>query len=266
MKRLDIIILNFNGGKDILSCLSSLQLIKVPRGWRVRLLVIDNGSTDGSVRKIQKLKIKKQKLKIIKNHKNLGFAAGINVGIRRAINQDADVVLLLNQDTTVAKNFLKPLMENQADITAPVIKFKRAGEWVYDLGGKVNLSLGRTHHLESDKIEDLGKVDYVSGCAMLIKRPVFEKIGLLDKRFFLYFEDVDFCLRAKKAGFKIAVEPKSVVLHKLIEGKKKPFKQQFHLLKSNLIFIKHHVPFWKKPVAVLYWWLLTVKTLIGRLK
>ena len=234
-----IIILNFNGGEDILACLKSLQLIKLPKGWQKEVLVIDNSK------------------------KNLGFAKGMNVGIRRAIKNGAEAVLLLNQDTVVEKNFLASLLENSADIVGPVIKFKRHGRWIYDLGGKINWWLGRTKHLEVLGIKyQVSSIDYVSGCAMMIKRPVLEKIGLLDERYFLYFEDADFCLRAKKAGFKVAVEPKSLIFHKLTEGRKKPLKQRLQLLKSNLIFINRWIPFWKKPIAYLYWWMLMFKILL----
>lgn len=262
MTKTFIIILSFNGGKDIIECLKSLKR------KTAEVAVVDNRSTDNSVELIRK---NFPRVKIIENKKNLGFARGCNVGIRYALKQGAGSVVLLNPDTVVEKrflrSFLKPLLKNRADIVAPVIKFKRAGEWVYDLGGKVNWWLGRPKHLESNKKGDRKQeVDYVSGCAMLVKQPVFEKIGFLDEKFFLYFEDVDFCLRAKKAGFKIAVEPKSVVVHKLVESKKKPFKQQLHLLKSNLLFIKRHVLFWRKPLAISYWWLLLVKIIIGRLR
>jgi len=253
-----IIILNFNGGEDILACLKSLQLIKLPSKWKLGVLVVDNNVNPTS--------LKLRGVKILRNFKNLGFAKGMNVGIRRAIKNGAEAVLLLNQDAVVEKNFLVPLLENSADIVGPVIKFKRQGRWVYDLGGKINWWLGRTKHEEMEngewRMENIKDIDYVSGCAMMIKRPVLEKIGLLDERYFLYFEDADFCLRAKKAGFKVAVEPKSLIFHKLTEGRKKPLKQRLHLLKSNLIFINRWIPFWKKPIAYLYWWLLMFKILL----
>jgi len=107
------------------------------------------------------------------------------------------------------------------------------------------------------------EIDYISGCAMMIKRRVFEKIGLFDERYFLYFEDADFCLRAKKAGFKIAVDPKSMVIHKLKEGKKKPLWQRWQLVKSNLIFINRWICWWKRPLAWGFWLVRGVKILIG---
>lgn len=256
MNKVFIIILNLNGGKDILECLDSL------RDEKAKIIVVDNGSTDGSVGEIRK---KFPKVKIIENKKNLGFTTGNNRGIRHALRQGAEAALLLNHDTVVEKGFLKFLLDNSADIVGPVIKFKRAGKIVYDHGGKVDRVLGRNYHLESGRVGKVRGIDYVSGCAILIKRPVFEKIGLLDESFFIYYEDADFCLKAKQAGFKIAVEPKSVIFHKLDEGKKKPWRMHFHLLKSNLIFINRYVPLFLRPAAYIYLLLLLFKVAINQL-
>lgn len=268
MKKIYIILLKFNGEKEIKRCLESLQLIKLPKKWQVKVLVVENSSYIKY--KISNIKYKnyKLKIKVIKNKKNLGFAGGMNVGTREALKDKAQAVLLLNQDTQVEKNFLPPLLENSADIVAPVIKFRRQGKWVYDYGGKVDWGLGKTKHIEKWQMTktptgDKWQIDYVSGCAMLIRRPVLEKIGLLDERYFLYFEDADFCLRARRAGFKIAVEPKSVVIHHLKEGKKKPLRQRWQIVKSNLIFINRWIVWWRRPLAWLDWGIRGVKILIG---
>jgi GT2 family glycosyltransferase len=96
---------------------------------------------------------------------------------------------------------------------------------------------------------------------MLIKREVFEGIGYFDERYFLYFEDVDFCLRAKRANFQISVEPKSIITHQLIEGKNKPFSRQLQLIKSNFIFINKYLN-WRIPLGYLYLLALTGKIII----
>lgn len=261
MKKVFILVLNFNGGRYILDCLQSLQLIKLPPGWGAEVLVVDNASTDNS---LQLIESRFPKIEIIKNKKNLGFAGGNNIGIRLALKRKAQSVLLVNQDTVVEKNFLSPLLANDADMVAPIIKFKRKGKWIYDFGGKINWWIGRTSHDERTKVknEKPAKIDYVSCCCMLIKKEVLNKIGLLDEKFFLYFEDVDFCLRAKKAGFKIAVEPKSIVLHKLTGTGKRPFRQNLHLLKSNRLFISRYVSFFLKPIAYFYWCFLSIKMLL----
>jgi len=262
MNRLSVIILNFNNEEDINSCLKSL----INAYSKINIILVDNGLTDNSLQSI--ISLKYEKLQIIKNQRNLGFAKGVNKGLKLALKQGAQDVLLLNPDTLANKGFLEPLLTNPAEIIGPVLKFERKGKWVYDFGGKINWWLGRSYHIEF-RSQELGvrsqkEIDYVSGCCMLIRRKVFEKIGFLNEKYFLFFEDPDFCLRAKRAGFKVALEPKSVILHKLSEGKKKPLYYIYHLIHSNLIFVNTWLPFYRRPIAYLYLWLLAFKVLLNR--
>jgi len=257
MKKVFIVIVSFNNRRDILECLESLK------DERIEVIVVDNKSSDGS---IEAVKSKFKQIKILENKKNIGFAAASNKGIRYALREKADYVLLLNPDTIVEKNFPSVLLKKKADIISPVIKFKRKGEWVYDFGGRVNFLIGRTRHLEKKSLNTpLSPIDYVSGCCILIRRKVFEKIGFLDERYFLFFEDVDFCLRARKAGFRVALEPESVILHKLSEGKAKSLQQIYHLLSSNLIFVNRWIPVCRRPLAYLYLFALSLKILLNRI-
>jgi hypothetical protein len=262
MTNLFVIILNFNDKKVIIPCLKSL----IKAYPKINIIVVDNGSTDGSLQCIDSLKY--GRLKIIRNERNLGFAKAVNKGLKLALKQGAEEVLLLNPDTLPGRGFLEPLLANPAEIVGPIIKFQRRGRWIYDFGGKINWWLGRSYHIEF-RSQELGvrsqkEIDYVSGCCMLIRRKVLEKIGFLNEKYFLFFEDPDFCLRAKKAGFRVALEPKSIVLHKLFEGKKKPFYYMYHLIRSNLIFVNTWLPFYRRPIAYLYLWLLAFKMLLNR--
>jgi len=271
VKKIYIVIPKFDGEKEIKKCLTSLQLIKIPQKWQVGVIIVDNSKKSKRERisnspySYTSRSLQSYTPIFLFNQKNLGFAGGVNVGIREALKNGAEAVLLLNQDTVVEKNFLSFLLENPADIVGPVIKFKRGEKWIYDFGGKVKWWGNK--HIESYKLRINGladyKLDYVSGCAMLIRRRVFEKIGFFDERYFLYFEDVDFCLRAKKAGFKIAVEPKSVIIHQFKEGRKKPLWQRWEAVKSNLIFINRWICWWKKPLAWGFWVARGVRILIG---
>jgi len=256
MKKVSIVIVNFNSKRDILKCLHSL------RYERAEIVVVDNKSSDDS---IEAIKSKFKQVKILENERNIGFAAASNKGIRYALRKKADYILLLNPDTVIEKNFLASLLKKKADIISPVIKFKRQGEWVYDFGGRVNFLIGRTTHLEKSVLSKRANpVDYVSGCCMLIRKEVFEKVSLLDERYFMFFEDVDFCLRAKKADFKIKVDSNVTIFHDLSEGKKKSLRYYFWMLKSNFIFINKWIRFYKKPLAYFYLFLLCVKILINR--
>ena len=256
--KLTIIILNFNGGQQIIKCLKSLQTA----GCSNKVLVVDNHSTDDSLTKIAKMGFK-----IIKNQKNLGFSGGCNVGIKKALSHNTDAVLLINQDVIVNKDFLKPLLKTKTGISAPVIKFKRHQKWHYDFGGKIDWRLGRTYHDEQQNQKNFKpkKIDYLSGCCLLIKRKVFKKIGLLDEKFFLYYEDVDFCLRAKRAGFKIKVIPKSIVKHQLHNPNQRPWQQNFYLWQSHWLFIRRWVTLKHQLTAWLYWGLTVFKILWQKL-
>ena len=188
----------------------------------------------------------------------------MNVGIKYALKHRAYAVLLLNQDTIVKPSFLKPLVDwAEADkgigIVAPVIKHKQFGKVRYDLGGKINWWLGKATHINRSRIEinQPAERDYVSGCCLLVKRSVFEKIGLLDEKFFLYFEDDDFCTRARKAGFTVWVVPKSQIYHKLSSSTGFFSKTVvYYCTKNALLFSRKHLSPIKWPL-VLGWILLT---------
>lgn len=224
----------------------------------MKTIVVDNNSTDESLKLLGKLKIK-----LIENHKNLGFAAGVNLGIRYALKKDAEAIVLLNPDTVFQKGLTK-LVNNKADITSPVIKYKKNGVIKYDLGGKVNFLIGRSYHLEAEKISHPPQIDYLTGCCMRINPQVIKKIGLFDEKFFLYWEDIDFCLRAQKAGFKIDLEPESIILHRLEKEAAKSWLKIYHLLKGNLIFINRYLPFWRRGIAYLYLAALSIKIILSK--
>lgn len=281
MERLFIIIVNFNSGKTLVKLIDDLIKVREIRSnLDIHIVIVDNNSDDSYLRSLRPLDPSTSgksdfpslgmTVRMIKNKKNLGFAGGCNVGIKYALENNADSVLLLNQDTVIESDFLLPLINNSAHLIAPVIKFKRGNNWIYDLGGIVNWWIGRARHLEIVERPPLAemqgvalKIDYISGCCILVKREVFEKIGLLDERFFLYFEDVDFCLRAKRAGFKIAVESKSIIIHELIEGKQKSIFHKWHLLESNFLFINKYLGR-KRILGYLYLLFLIVKMVIDR--
>lgn len=274
-----IIIVSFNGGKTLDRLISDL----IKEGG-VEIVVVENG-------KEERNKNHRSRITLLKNKKNLGFAGGCNVGIKFALRSGADKILLLNPDVMIDGNFIRNLIKTSADadIISPVIKFKRANDWIYDYGGKIDWRLGRTSHLESimpptsfqaqsrnlsrmrdfnsNKLRDpsasvgMTNVDYVSGCAMLVRREVIEKIGLFDERFFLYFEDVDLCLRAKRAGFQVAVDREALIIHNLIEGKERSFFKNYHLLRSNFIFINKYLGI-NRLLGYLYLLLLIAKIML----
>lgn len=202
--------------------------------------------------------------------KNRGFARAVNLGIENILFKKPNKLLLINPDVEIeAESFKEFLSGDSADITAPIIAFKRKGRTIYDLGGKVNLILGRAKHIEmfrdSGQARTMKDIDYVSGACMLVRREVFEKIGLFDERFFMYFEDVDFCLRAKGAGFTVDVDSNVLVTHDLAEHRYSGnvFKKT-QAIRSNASFIKKWTPKFCWPVAYFYWMLLYVTTMLKK--
>jgi len=200
---------------------------------------------------------------LIINKSNLGFSKAVNQGIRLAIKDQPTHFLLLNPDIRFTKKDLETFVQSEGDIVSPVLKFKREGKDVFDYGGKINWFFGRPWHIEKDfhTTANPPEIDYVSGAAMLIKREVVDKIGLLDERFFMYFEDADFCVRAKKAGFKISVNPNTVFEHDIQEHKKvfNPKKSEY-VLSSNWKFIQKWIPYPMRFFAQIYWVVLKIKT------
>lgn len=258
MKKLTFIIPYFNQIKETNKCLKNLSRIKI-KNLCQKIILVDNGSKEKILLNRQKLPFQ---INIIKNKKNLGFAKATNQGIREALKDKADYIFLLNNDTLLNQEAFSSLIEEikkskKIGIIGPAIKFKKGKKILFDLGGKVDWLLGTTRHKElsfgqfkKTKKEPIFP-GYISGCAMLIKKEVFEKIGFFDEDFFLYFEDIDFCIRAKKAGFRVCLLPKAIIFHKLSKSLTKNLKARYNFL-SNLIFIKKHLTWYKRPIAFCY--------------
>jgi GT2 family glycosyltransferase len=225
-----IIILNWNGWKDTIECLKSLKKIGYPN---YQIVLVDNGSTDESVFQLKNFCSEDNEgLIFLENQNNLGFAGGNNVGIKRALENQADYVLLLNNDTTVEPDFLTQLVkaaesDKKIGILGPKINFYDHKDRIWFLGGKINRLLNKGTHLYYDQIDSAEnlpnksfEVDYFTGCALLIKKEVIKKIGLMWDGYFLYYEDTDWNLKAKKNGWKIIIAPKAKIYHKVSRSTK----------------------------------------------
>jgi hypothetical protein len=188
----------------------------------MRILVVDNASSDDSVASIRR---EFPSVEVIVNALNLRFAGGNNVGIRHALQKGTEYVLLLNNDTTVDPEFLTELVKRaEGDpaigmVGAKIYYYSDPGR-IWFAGGRIEWWKGWISHIglrESDhgQHDTSADVDYITGCCLLVKRSVIDKTGMLDERFFMYGEDVDWCLRAQRAGFRLLYEPRAKVWHKL---------------------------------------------------
>jgi len=244
-----IIVLNYNGKDVIKNCLTTVFKIDY---HDFEVVVVDNNSTDGS---FELAKAGFSKASFIKNEENLGYAAGNNVGIRFALERMADYVLLLNNDTEVEKDFLTKLIEvavkdEKIGIASPVI-FNGHTRQVWFSGGEIKWLAMKTVHNQAVLTEDYRETEFITGCAMLVRATVFNEIGLLDEDFFLYYEDADFCMRARRAGFKNIVVAGSWIYH--FEKSKQNLKQKtYWLVISGLIFFRKNTPLLLRPWIKFY--------------
>lgn len=217
---LAVIVLDFNGGEDVLRCVRAL--LDEPPPPELRVIVVDNGSVDGSPEAL--LAEAKGRIELVRNGANLGYCEGNNVGIRRALESGCDPILLLNDDAFVEKGAIRILaerLESEAGlgVVGPKIVFADRPDVLWAAGGALarreNVgALRGTEERDAGRFDRAEDVDFVPGCALLARRAVFEKAGLLDPAYFAYFEDADFCLRAREAGFRVAYEPRAVVRHR----------------------------------------------------
>lgn len=238
-----VIILNYNGKNCVADTLKSVLNSNYPNA---EIVLVDNGSTDDSPEMIRR---NFPKIVFIKNSQNLGFAAGMNVGIRYALERGADYVLLLNYDAEISENLLLLMTEEmekdkKIGIASSTITDMNSNIWFS--GGRIDWLRIRAVHEKDKKEENYFNSDYISGCAMLIRAEVFKQTGLMDENFFLYYEDADFSLRARRAGYKLLVLPQSLVRHKEISENENE-KKVYWLVLSGLIFFKKNAPFFLKP-------------------
>ncbi len=223
-KQVYIIVLNWNGKEDTLDCLESLKSTNYDN---YKVIVADNGSEDDSVKAVRE---NFPDADVIEIGKNLGFAGGNNVGIKYAIEKGADYVFLINNDTTVDPDYLKELVEAaEADkkigSAGSKIYYYSEPERIWFAGGKINWLKNKGEHIGLDEVDkgqydEIKEVGYLTGCALLIKREVIEKIGVLSEDYFLYYEDADYSLRVKNAGYKNVYVPKSKIYHKVSRSTK----------------------------------------------
>jgi GT2 family glycosyltransferase len=214
-----VIVLNWNLPADTIACVRSLQA-ELPSG--VSLMIVDNGSGDDSLSQFQQHF--GAAVRLLPLPTNLGFAGGMNAGMRAALEAGAGSVLLLNNDTVVAPSMLRSLLQAagalpQAGILGPAIYYYDAPARIWQLGAcehpllpiPLNVGTGALRRARGQPF----RLDYVTGCAMLIRREVLTTVGLLDSAYAFYFEDADFCRRVRGAGFEVWCVPAARMWHRV---------------------------------------------------
>ena len=240
-----IIILNWNGYEDTKICLQHLKQLDYPN---YEVILVDNGSTDGSKKRLE---TEFPEYTLLSTGANLGYAGGNNVGIRYALRKGFAYFFLLNNDTITTKDALLHLIDFAektplAGIIGPkVLQFEdrstidhMGGYWSSSHLNYLPFGLQKPHTYCKDPVE----LDYISGCSLLVKKAVIEEVGLLDERFFLLWEESDLCQRAKKAGFSLWAIGSSVIFHKGSASFSGKAHVEYYWQRNRLLWLEKHVP------------------------
>jgi GT2 family glycosyltransferase len=244
---LAIVILNWNRAEETLECLKSVAAIRYPH---FEIILVDNGSSEP-------LPEIPDSIRLLRNEENLGFAEGNNRGIAYAIERGAEYILLLNNDTSVDPEILNAFMEAAAQnpdagVFGAKIYYYDEPTTLWYAGGDVDLKRGRCYHVGCTKSdldkrwETIQETGYACGCALMVKTEVVQKVGLMDADFFLLWEEIDWCWRIRKAGYKCLFVPKARVWHKIstsFEGGNRGAHWQYFYWRNRLLFLKRHHPF-----------------------
>ncbi|OGQ00694.1 MAG: hypothetical protein A2Z40_05825 [Deltaproteobacteria bacterium RBG_19FT_COMBO_60_16] len=213
-----IVVLTWNGWNDTEECLRTLL---PAAGGGIRILLVDNGSADGTPEKVRR---SFPEVEVIENGKNLGFPAGNNVGIREALVRGAEFVILLNNDTAVDKEFARELIDAAAPdkkvgMATSKIYFYDRPDVIWFAGGDFSPWTGRSRHAGFGKVDrgqydNVGQIGRPCACSLLVTRAFLEDVGLMSEDLFLYGEEIDWAIRARKKGYKCVLAPRSKVRHK----------------------------------------------------
>lgn len=261
--RVAIIVLNYNGKDCLPACLESLSLLEYSNK---EIIVVDNASSDDSFLVAEK---KFPECTFVRNEKNEGFAKGMNSGIRLALSHGVAWCWLINYDAVVQPQTLTNLMAvaekyPKTGLLSPQILEKESKK-IWFAKGELDFFRMRAVHstpTKKDFSSDAYRSEFLTGCALLIKRELIEAIGFLDERFFLYYEDVDYSLRATQAGFSCLVVPKALAWHS--EASRMRSEKVYFLVYSGLLFFKKHASFLMRQYLFVYVTMRRVKNWFDR--
>lgn len=251
------IVLNWNKASDTEKCITSL----LEQDYKnIDILVVDNGSTDGSGKVLQRRFGTIPNIKVILLKENTGFAEGNNVGIRRALENAADYVFILNNDVVVTPQCIATLVEvaesdDHIGVVGATNLFLNDSTRIWYSGGVIRWARGRFIDETSNTLYDpndrrIREVDDVAGSSMMVKRAVIEKIGLLWAPYFLCYEESDWCLRAKRGGFRVLAAMEAVVYHTVHASMSEPY-ELYYMNRNYPLFMLRNCPPLEMPKAIL---------------
>lgn len=249
-----VVILNWNRCADTLACLASLAASTF---HNFSTIVVDQGSWDDSAESIRCLF---PSVTVLQTGANLGFGRGMNAGIRHALAAGAEYLFLLNNDTVAAPTLLECLLAHATPdlgMLAPAIFYADRPHVIWSTGGGI-------HPLLLEMTGDHGRGcplpiapltrAFLSGCALLIPQQTLDCVGLFDERFFMYYEDLDLCLRMQEAGYRLLLVPDAHLWHRVSQssgGANSP-NERYHMARSSAIYFRKHMHATNALPIVLY--------------
>lgn len=252
------VLVNWNNHQDTTRAVESLLVQDAP----LEIIVVDNGSADDSEAQLRRHF--GETVCVIQSGANLGWAGGCNIGIRRALSAGASYVWLFNNDAVAAPDALGALIDcaesnPQAAACGSLIYAFDAPETIHFAGGGISLWRGITWHqaegtIDRGQFTRVQPVDYITGCSLLLRTQVLVQVGLLPEAYFLYYEDSDWCLQARRAGWQMLLVPASRVWHQ--QGNSAREKDglspthAYYDTRSNLYFIERHCTSWQRLSAL----------------
>lgn len=249
MKTLAVVVLSWNGVQLTRETLDSLARCRMPEDWRAHVIVVDNASTDGSPSAIA---AEYPAVELIALPENRRFAGGNNVGVRRALDSGADAVMLLNNDVQADPAMLERLVlaleqDARPAAAAPLIYFAAPTDLIWYAGGRCSPALGHASHRglrarDHGQFRAIEETGYLTGCCLVATRGVWERVGLLDERYFIYAEDADWCLRARALGVPLLFVPTARLWHQVSAssgGASNPWKIYQRLRANAALFARH---------------------------
>jgi GT2 family glycosyltransferase len=255
--KVSIIMLVWNSYEVTRDCLLSLRKLDYPA---FETILVDNGSVDGSGERIAR---EFPEVKYIRNEQNLGFTGGNNVGMRQALKEGANYVLLLNNDTIVSPNFLAEMIrvaeaDGRIGMVNPKIYYFEPSDKIWYAGGAyirwktfpVHFGLRQR---DDGSYNETKEVSFATGCALLVRAETTRKVGLLDDTFFLNYEDVDWSARVIEAGYKAMYVPNSVIWHRDSYDTKKNAglaRRDFYNMRNAVLCARKHLPLYQLPLFV----------------
>jgi GT2 family glycosyltransferase len=248
-----IVILNWNGLADTLECLASIRKLTYPN---VRVQLIDNASANNEAEVVER---EFPEVTVLKQKENLGFCGGCNAGMQNAITEGADFVMLLNNDAFVSPDLIETLLdgyeklENPGAVSPVIFKYPETEQiwfsiarWEADWkSGEAKFRLALDENYESLKNKQPYQTEFACGCCLFVSSRVIKEVGLLDERYFAFFDEAEWCVRMKKHGLTSYIVPSAFIYHK-VGGSTPNLVSTYLLTRNRLLWMKENLSWARK--------------------